>query len=468
MEDNHSGKEKKTTTTLDSIPLESSRSEYEALSSQVRDLSEEEALEELLDCARYGESDPVRAVVVEYPWLTHKARGEDGSTALHMACANGHDVVAKLLLLHQPTPLLPNTFGNTPLHWAAANGHERTVRVLLQHGQDVDVLIKNQAGRSALTEGFASSNTQVAKMLLEHDSATEERLLQGTTKTTTNEEKDKATKNRDFVQHEFVLGNKNNNKQDKDETVLRIRELPIDHADNPFGEEGRPQDDTTGYGIWSASLVLAQWLVSSSSSSVMDWQDKRVLELGAGCGLPGLAVALHHRVQSVIVTDLNPQTVENLQHNVQLNQDAFKSTKDVTASVMDWCDASTWPYRQDNDNNGDGMVDVVVGSDLVYQKGLVPLLLRVLTRVLKADGGIFWYAAPDTDRDGLKEFLHALLEKGGFVLERQEVAPLEYKANAFRNQDDELFFLHFPEMASTTYILYQFVRKATTTTQTSH
>ena len=386
MEDNHSGKEKKTTTTLDSIPLESSRSEYEALSSQVRDLSEEEALEELLDCARYGESDPVRAVVVEYPWLTHKARGEDGSTALHMACANGHDVVAKLLLLHQPTPLLPNTFGNTPLHWAAANGHERTVRVLLQHGQDVDVLIKNQAGRSALTEGFASSNTQVAKMLLEHDSATEERLLQGTTKTTTNEE-DNATKNRDFVQHEFVLGNKNNNKQDKDETVLRIRELPIDHADNPFGEEGRPQDDTTGYGIWSASLVLAQWLVSSSSSSVMDWQDKRVLELGSGLGLCGI---LAHRLGAaqVIMTDGDTDVLRQLRSNLPLNDIIIQEHEEqLSCHQLLWGQSSSQAFLQHYCANQP--VDLILASDVIYTPVVIRPLWQTVQTLLRKQRGIF-------------------------------------------------------------------------------
>lgn len=35
-------------------------------------------------------------------------------------------------------------------------------------------------------------------------------------------------------------------------------------------------------------------------------------ELGAGCGVPGLAAAVYARPKEVFVTDLNPETVANL------------------------------------------------------------------------------------------------------------------------------------------------------------
>ena len=37
--------------------------------------------------------------------------------------------------------------------------------------------------------------------------------------------------------------------------LLKIRELPITRPDNPFGNEERPEDDTTGLGIWPSSVV---------------------------------------------------------------------------------------------------------------------------------------------------------------------------------------------------------------------
>ncbi len=83
----------------------------------------------------------------------------------------------------------------------------------------------------------------------------------------------------------------------------------IKHADDPFGQEAA--DDTTGLGIWCAALVLARWLASDAAVQAL-LEGSVVCELGAGCGVPGLAAALHGRPREVFLTDLNPETVANL------------------------------------------------------------------------------------------------------------------------------------------------------------
>jgi tRNA1(Val) A37 N6-methylase TrmN6 len=65
---------------------------------------------------------------------------------------------------------------------------------------------------------------------------------------------------------------------------------PIAHADNPFGDSA--VEDTTGYGIWCASLVMGRWIASNEMRE--RFAGKSILELGAGCGVPGLAAA-HYR-----------------------------------------------------------------------------------------------------------------------------------------------------------------------------
>ena len=44
----------------------------------------------------------------------------------------------------------------------------------------------------------------------------------------------------DSVLHEFRLC------LDEGAPPLKIKELPIEHADNPFGTDDKPEDDTTG------------------------------------------------------------------------------------------------------------------------------------------------------------------------------------------------------------------------------
>ena len=323
----------------DGIGLEGTDAEFEELLGQAASLTSEEAIAELVDCARYGESDAIRAICDKHGETTTRTNNADaatapfvdsknpsGNTALHMACANGHTHACRLLL-SRGADHLANSSGNTPLHWAAANGHEEIVKLLLDEPRfkdKIDVLQKNNFGRSALTEGFSSSNTKLVGHLLEHDSAEEDRLIGGMKKEdVTNTDEADAALNEDGsvkssetgssasvqVIHEFDFlreetsveteGKKeiersggddgDNAAVDEKKKTILIRELPIAHADDPFG--AKPEEDTTGLGIWAASLVCARWMASEKISSRME--GKSVIELGAGCGIPGLAAAFH-------------------------------------------------------------------------------------------------------------------------------------------------------------------------------
>ena len=216
--------------------------------------SHEEASAELLDCARYGEVDACRAILdvwsshnkeeqtsgeddntkssiaandekegasEKIPSVIVDAQDASKSTSLHRACANGHKSTVQLLL-SRGAEHLQNDSGNTPLHWAAGAGHGDCVKLLLDHydalcsrkkrecsnadedvknGQNggknssnneepLDVLLKNDFGRSAMTEGFASGDTKTVEHLLNHDSAEEEKLIGGLNKEETEVEEE--------------------------------------------------------------------------------------------------------------------------------------------------------------------------------------------------------------------------------------------------------------------------------------
>lgn len=412
--------------------MEISNEEYQDLVCQAKELTVEEAQTEWMESCRYGDLDIVRALAENFPsaqpMLVEFVQSDTGNTGLHMASANGHAKIVKLLVEHYGHSFTKNSSGNTPLHWAAANGHASVVEFWTSQSiVEVDVLEKNNFGRSALTEGFSSEKEDVVKFLLEHDSASEEKLLStGGSKDGNGGEEDL-----DSHIHNFF----------DEEKPLKIRELAMKNADNPFADTQRPDQDTTGLSIWSASLVMARWM--QAIGMIGYWKDKTVLELGSGCGVPGLMVATSSnssRPRQIYVTDLNPQTVENLQYNVELNE-----VQDfVEASRMDWDDKSTWPEER---------VDFVIGSDLIYIKSLVPLLTSVIFGTIKP-GGKFLYVCPDTGRDGLDAFVEAMKKKcPGWV---EQVAPKEYHANPLTNKDDEECFLHFQELSSLTYMLYEF------------
>ena len=509
-------------------PIACTKEEYEDLKSTASSLTEEEAKSELIECARYGELDAVRALIEI--WSTPNTKKDtnmdtsadtkqsnyidstdaNGNTALHKAGSNGHtDIVS--LLLHHKASYTTNKSLNTPLHWAASNGHEKIVEIIINHdfGFELDVLVKNEFGRSILTEGFGSKNTKLVGLLLEHDSASEDKLLDGGEEINPNDVDMKdgndsnnivdgdlkltpdgnltngtgggdgqgsvtsSTNGNSGIIHEFDFlrdGNEkeelNNNMaiddtdtnnimspvegQESEETkTLLIRELPIKNADTPFGETAI--DDTTGLGIWSASLVMSRWMTSKSILGRFD--NQTVLELGAGCGVPGLTVGLYSNAKSVYVTDFNPSTVRNLQYNIEINANR-PSTKSstgaewlerVSASSIDWDDESTWP---------DNKMDYIIGSDLIYQQSIVPLLKKVVAGLLKPDGR-FLYTCPSDGRDGLVEFIDTM-KKQGFRCTSEEVAPDLYRSNPLSSGDEEDAFLHFYELPVTEYKLYEF------------
>jgi ankyrin repeat protein len=119
--------DKKKSKTLQSPPKECSEGEYTDLLATAASLTETEAKSELIECARYGELDAVRALLevwsLKLPDYVNTTES-NGSTALHKSGASGHVATAQLLLFNKAKHL-PNTSGkNTPLHWASANGHE--------------------------------------------------------------------------------------------------------------------------------------------------------------------------------------------------------------------------------------------------------------------------------------------------------------------------------------------------------
>ncbi|KAH9454766.1 hypothetical protein MJO28_007768 [Puccinia striiformis f. sp. tritici] len=108
----------------------------------------------------------------------------------------------------------------------------------------------------------------------------------------------------------------------------------------------------------------------------------KVLELGSGTGLVGLTASqiLASILSSlssmeaidveIILTDYHPEVLENLQHNLELNQSRHNlpegclSTLVVKALKLDWRE----PENSELARTGlAGAFDVVLGSDLVYE-----------------------------------------------------------------------------------------------------
>ncbi|KAF9915110.1 hypothetical protein BX616_006871 [Lobosporangium transversale] len=130
-----------------------------------------ESLEELIECARYGELEEIQGMVKslgpEKAKTVLSQQSEYGKTPLHMAAANGHiDIVEYLISIISPEAInIQNEQGNTALHWAATNGHVKVVEALVSKGK-ADYKLKNAAGHTAMVEAEIQEREKVVAWML--------------------------------------------------------------------------------------------------------------------------------------------------------------------------------------------------------------------------------------------------------------------------------------------------------------
>jgi 2-polyprenyl-3-methyl-5-hydroxy-6-metoxy-1,4-benzoquinol methylase len=118
--------------------------------------------------------------------------------------------------------------------------------------------------------------------------------------------------------------------------------------------------------IWDASYVLAHFL---GKQPVVPGQ--RILEIGAGIGVVGIYAALCGH--NVTITDNNEDALLFAKASALLS-----GCPQVQVEMIDWADPGLlYPY------------DMIVGSEVVYDRQSYPLLVQFLRKALAPNGTIF-------------------------------------------------------------------------------
>lgn len=178
---------------------------------------------------------------------------------------------------------------------------------------------------------------------------------------------------------------------------------------------------TTGLCTWPAAMYLAEWIGEHASL----FSGRRVLELGAGVGLAGLALARITAAKSLVLSDCSGQVLSALEKNLVLNglcatwletrggatdrsgrvqpdvplvsataspattaapaapatEEAVSQPTSSTSSVelmqLDWRDA----VSEEVEAIG---ADLVIAADVVYDGDIIPHLVKVIDFFLRA------------------------------------------------------------------------------------
>eukprot|EP00929_Paragymnodinium_shiwhaense_P081675 TRINITY_DN42803_c0_g2_i1.p1 TRINITY_DN42803_c0_g2~~TRINITY_DN42803_c0_g2_i1.p1 ORF type:complete len:391 (+),score=63.50 TRINITY_DN42803_c0_g2_i1:122-1174(+) len=138
------------------------------------------------------------------------------------------------------------------------------------------------------------------------------------------------------------------------------------------------QDNTatehSGGVVWETSYFLARYLEQHvlQDLALQERQQLRVVEIGAGCGLLGLALA---RLGCQVVLTEQPSALANLKANAMAQMSSPKYEKSgggqVTVKRLSWGDAKDIAKVCRK-----GPFDLIVATDVVFTEGLVDPLLQ--------------------------------------------------------------------------------------------
>lgn len=166
--------------------------------------------------------------------------------------------------------------------------------------------------------------------------------------------------------------------------VVAYRLLTTDDTDGVLvrvRQNSNAQTHTGGV-VWETSYLLLEYLLQGPSSSSLSLG--RVVEVGAGCGLLGIALAAAHRATEVTLTEVD-LVLPLLRENAKRNQALVESRRDtgrkhhdavqLRARRLDWT-------RCERDAGRAGLephsVDTILGTDVVFAPELVEPLWRTL------------------------------------------------------------------------------------------
>ena len=175
-----------------------------------------------------------------------------------------------------------------------------------------------------------------------------------------------------------------------------------------FPEETSTADhDETGHVAWQAMPMLCHFILSSEGQALL--KGSRVLELGAGIGVPGILAG--RTCAELVLTDSNDAVVERLRRNIELNRSGIVCGHDATRVANVLWGADAFPAAA---TAAPRSVDVVLGSDVVYSASSARTLLETADFLMADPNGVLVLAYiprwPSVDRA-----LHDAIENAGLA-----------------------------------------------------
>lgn len=152
------------------------------------------------------------------------------------------------------------------------------------------------------------------------------------------------------------------------------------------------------------SLPSLSELVTDSASKRL-----RVLEVGAGCGIVGIALSQLRKCE-IIMTDLE-DAQDILQYNIDKAKPALGST--LTRQVLGW--------GTDLDSLTDSKLDLVLVSDCIYNPDSSVLLVQTLEQLCKHNPNVLIFVAFKPRHEADEIFFDHMKQSGLSITEQGSI-----------------------------------------------
>ncbi|CAN4105015.1 unnamed protein product [Withania somnifera] len=140
-----------------------------------------------------------------------------------------------------------------------------------------------------------------------------------------------------------------------------------------------------GTSVWPCSLVLVKFIerwhpqtcsvTPNPYSNILNFHNKRGIELGAGCGVASMGLYLLG-LNNIVITDIAP-VMPALKHNLKRNKPILK--KLLKTAQLNWA-------NEDQIKALSPPFDVVVATDVVYLEETVSPLLSAMEGLVGENG----------------------------------------------------------------------------------
>ncbi|KAK4262060.1 hypothetical protein QN277_027670 [Acacia crassicarpa] len=158
-------------------------------------------------------------------------------------------------------------------------------------------------------------------------------------------------------------------------------------------------DNTGVVCSWPSEDVLAYYCLSHADR----FRHKKVIELGSGYGLAAFVIAAVTEASEVVISDGNPQVVNYIQHNVEVNSGTFGDTT-VKPMMLHWNQEETFDIAN--------AFDIIVASDCTFFKDFHRDLARIVKLLLSKTGSPEAILLSPKRGDSLDMFLEIVKEYG--------------------------------------------------------